>query len=133
VTVHDPEICTCSDCAKRNGLILLGKYVPGQSSQLTCSHDIYCNCNFCMDHRAEEYQMKRSKSQVEISVVRGKGELPGFLGLFHRHFQKAIPATTGQQAKLIAPLDLLDMMVPSNLLSNIESIEIHYDRGSCNG
>jgi hypothetical protein len=127
MTVHDPEICSCSDCAKRNGLILMGRYIPPGP------HDIYCNCNTCMDHRSEEYQMKRSKSQIEISVVRGKGELPGFLGLFHRHFQKAIPATTGTQAKLIAPLDLLDMMVPSNLLANIESIEIHYDRGSCNG
>ncbi len=66
---------------------------------------------------------------VEISVVKGKGALPTFLLLFQRHFEKACPAVASPtSATLIAPVDHLGLLIPPNLLDEIDSIEVLYRR-----
>jgi hypothetical protein len=55
--------------------------------------------------------------------------LPTFLGIIHRHFEKSLPAVSdAKEVTLIAPLDLLDYIVPDIMLDKIESIEIRYVR-----
>ena len=66
---------------------------------------------------------------VEIFKVRGQGDLPIFLGLCHRHFEKALPS--GSDAKrltITAPIDLLDIIAPQYLLDHIEELSIVYER-----
>lgn len=76
--------------------------------------------------------MPRSTKTKEIIVhkVRGLGsEYPGFMPLLHRHFEKAKPTVaSAKEATIIAPVDLLNLLVPPVLLDEIEAIEIHYKK-----
>lgn len=66
---------------------------------------------------------------VEITKVIGS-ELPPFLPLLHRHFQKSLPyvPSGAMTSTLVANVDLLDLLVPQPILESIESIEIVYDK-----
>lgn len=69
--------------------------------------------------------------EVVIQKVRQGNEvsLPPFIGLFHRHFQKALPKVASQESAIVtAPVDLLDLILPDRLLDQIESIEVVYKK-----
>lgn len=75
--------------------------------------------------------MSRSTAPREVIVLKtaGEGELPPFIPLFHRHFQKAKPFVGDRtRATLVANVDLLDLLVPESFLNKIESIEIVYQK-----
>lgn len=79
----------------------------------------------------EEVRM-RSAAPKEVNIIKviGNGELPGFIPLVHRHFQKAKPfVASATSATVIASTDLLDLIVPEKLLSQIESVEVVYEKG----
>jgi hypothetical protein len=67
---------------------------------------------------------------IEISVVRGRTELPAYLSLFQRHFEKSIPTTAALAATVNAPIDQLGLLMPVDLLDGIVSIEVEYRRGA---
>lgn len=67
---------------------------------------------------------------IEVFKVKGIGEIPPFIPLIHRHFVKAVPPVVNKtEAHLTASVDLLDLIVPSEILDNIEEIEITYRKG----
>jgi hypothetical protein len=75
--------------------------------------------------------MSRSLSTptIEIQKVRGNGaDLPVFLSIAQRHFEKAIPTVGSGRATLTIPTDLLNVLLPGPLLDTIESIEVTYAR-----
>lgn len=65
---------------------------------------------------------------VEVYKTVSAGCMPPMLGLFHRHFQKSLPTTGEKEATIVAPVDLLDLLVPPEILNGIESIEIVYKK-----
>lgn len=76
--------------------------------------------------------MSRAKEMVvDVFKVRtgSTSELPAFIGLFHRHFQKSMPTVASdREATVTAPVDLLDLMMPESLLKDVESVEVHYKK-----
>lgn len=77
--------------------------------------------------------MARSKTihVIPVEKLKDVGSMPAFLELCHRHFQKSRPSIKSDvEATLVAPLDLLDLIVPEKLLSPIESLEIVYRKGA---
>jgi hypothetical protein len=106
MVVHDPDICTCHECSMRN--------FEAQTRLVA---------------EEEELRAKRPYT-IDISKIRGS-ELPAFLGLIHRHFEKAKPVVASvKTATVNASVDLLDMVVPPDILATIDSVEIHYDKGA---
>lgn len=89
----------------------------------------YClSCAYEANERNREEMRSKAPQVIQINKVRDRGPLPPFVGLLHRHFQKALPAlASNKQAVLNAPIDLLDMIVPDDMLDSIESIEVHYE------
>lgn len=66
---------------------------------------------------------------VEITQVKGSAELPPFIPLAHRHFQKSLPFVADTRAaKLNINVDLLDLLLPARLLNEIEEITIEYQK-----
>lgn len=68
---------------------------------------------------------------IDISVVRERATLPGFLSVFQRHFEKANPAinTAGKTTEVNAPIDLLSLTkAPAALTSGIESLSVIYSK-----
>lgn len=68
--------------------------------------------------------------EIQIKKVIGVGaDLPPFLGLAHRHFEKAADLPKGATyAALTIPVDLLGMIAPADLLDKIEGVEVVYRR-----
>jgi hypothetical protein len=55
--------------------------------------------------------------------------MPPFLGVIHRHFEKAKPQIGGvKSATITAPLDMLDLLIPQALLNSIEELQITYQK-----
>jgi hypothetical protein len=101
-------------------------------SAASYSHGPDCACLGCalqeQEILKEEYLRSKATKTVDVSKLIGIGTpLPPFLGLIHRHFEKARPAVNGKKATLNAPVDLIDMIVPEDMLKDIESIEIVYE------
>lgn len=70
-----------------------------------------------------------NKQTVSIQKIIQQGDLPGFLPLIHRHFQKANPATASNQDAIVnAPVDLLEKILPPPLLTTIDAVEVHYKK-----
>jgi hypothetical protein len=67
---------------------------------------------------------------IEIQKVKGVGEMPPFLGVIQRHFEKAIPISSGTGATLTAPLEMLEFLIPAALVNAIESVAIIYKKGA---
>jgi hypothetical protein len=74
--------------------------------------------------------MRSDKPKViEVTKLIGQGELPGFIPLAHRHFQKALPhVSNNKKVTLTVATDLLDMVVPERILNQISSVEIEYEK-----
>jgi hypothetical protein len=70
--------------------------------------------------------MKKPKVyEINVTKVEGVGALPPFLGVCVRHFQKSKPLVTSEkEATLVAPLDLLGMILPTVMMDPIDSLEI---------
>ena len=67
--------------------------------------------------------------EVKISKVSTQGTLPPFLDLIVRHYEKSVPIVTNdKQATLVAPLDLLSILIPGSMLATIASIEIEFKK-----
>lgn len=110
MTVHDPETCQCADCLRRWFQFL-------NSGEVRLS-----------PQEIESVRSHRPKI-IEVSAIRGKGAIPAFLPLFQRHFEKSNPTVAStKEATVIAPLDLLSMIAPADLIKSIESIEVTYRR-----
>ena len=105
MVVHDPDVCTCYECSLRSW----------EKSLL------------------EEENMRSTRPRtVEVTMVRGVGEVPPFLGLFHRHFEKVKPATLdAKKGTFVAPVDLLTLINPrTSILNSIEEITVTYEKGA---
>jgi hypothetical protein len=76
--------------------------------------------------------MSRSTKPYSINVYKtDKGDFPVFLGIIHRHFEKSLPSVSNaREVTLVAPIDLLDMLVPAALLDKIDSLEITYRKSN---
>ena len=67
---------------------------------------------------------------INIQKVRNIGEMPPFLGVAQRHFEKAIPVSGEvKKATLTIPLDMLDMLVPQALMNALEEVQVVYEKG----
>lgn len=80
----------------------------------------------------EENLGSAKRHTVTVRKVRQLGDMPPFLGVVHRHFEKArpeIPAAL-KEVSLNAPLDMMDFLLPNALLAGVESIEIIYKRSA---
>lgn len=101
MVVHDPDICRCWEC-----------------SILAWERGLF-----------EEEELRSAKSVIEIEKVRTSGEMPPFLGVVQRHFEKAKPAIPpGVTVHLNAPVDMLGFLIPQALLDTVESVEVVYRR-----
>ena len=65
---------------------------------------------------------------INITKAKNIGELPPFLGLAQRHFEKAMPACGDLRATLTIPLDMLDMLVPQALMNALEEVQVVYEK-----
>lgn len=76
--------------------------------------------------------MSRSTHAPIITVqvpTKSSSDFPPFIGVIHRHFQKALPSTSdAREVTLTAPLDMLGFMIPEHVLNRMESLEIVYHR-----
>jgi hypothetical protein len=95
------------------------------------AYDPDCYCLTCAYAAQEEMKETMSRSlnpkRIDISKVRDRTEIPGFVSLGHRHFEKANPAVkSSTSATINMPVDLLEKMCPSELTESIESIDIVY-------
>jgi hypothetical protein len=104
MTVHDPETCRCFECS----LLIWDR---------SCREE-------------EDRELRKKVPTIEITKVKGQGEMPPFLGVCHRHFEKAMPACGVTQATLTAPLEMLEFLIPAALVNAIESVEILYKKGA---
>lgn len=75
----------------------------------------------------------RSPNHRVIEIIRDpfSGTLPGFIELGHRHLEKSNPAPartlgTGYMKTYLIPLDLMAMVLPAEVLKNVDSVEFHY-------
>jgi hypothetical protein len=104
LVVHDPDVCYCFECSMRNW-------------ETSC-------------FKEEELPAQKPLT-IEVEKVRNNGELPPFLGVLQRHFEKAKPVTgpaPKQATHLTAPLEMLDFLVPAILIGSLESVEIVYQK-----
>lgn len=109
MVVHDPDICRCYECSLRSW----------EAAERQAAEEM------------EEGLRSNKPKVVTVKKVKGQGEMPPFLGLIHRHFEKAKPAVGNvRDALIVAPTDLLEHVFPGDTLSNIESIEIRYHKGA---
>ncbi len=59
----------------------------------------------------------------------GSVALPPFVELGHRHLEKEASAPVGvKEATFILPLDLLRMVLPDDMVANVDSVELSYKR-----
>ena len=81
--------------------------------------------------------MKKTKqNEVHITKIAPFGQLPPFIGLAHRHFEKERPlgsmitnnATLTEKGVYIVPVDLAAMVLPPDYIEGIDSIELYYER-----
>lgn len=73
--------------------------------------------------------MRAKELRVEVLKVRDTGQIPPYIPLIHRHFQKACPALANRDyAQVTAPVDLLSLMMPEWMIDHIESIEVTYKK-----
>ena len=81
-------------------------------------------------HIFEEEELRSSKLEVQVSKVSNLGDQPPFLGICHRHFEKAKPfvASGAKEVILMAPLDMLDFLLTPALVAEIDEIQIVYKR-----
>lgn len=111
MTVHDPDICSCANC-------IAARLIEQSDPRVFLSK--------------ESSDMPKKSDPIEVAVIRGKAAIPVYVSLFHKYFEKSNPTVASKKrATLVAPLDQLDMLMtggPTNLISSIESIEIHYER-----
>jgi hypothetical protein len=75
----------------------------------------------------------RSPNRKVIEVIRDvgfQGPLPPYVGLGHRHLEKAHPVPVRTHGTHIVtyliPVDLLAMVLPASVAKEIESVEFHY-------
>jgi hypothetical protein len=103
MVVHDPDTCYCFECSLRA---------------------------WALSYDKEEADLRSKKTPViEIQKVRTTGEMPLFLGVLQRHWEKSKPAIADpKKATLVAPIEMLDFLVPQALLANFESVEILYEK-----
>lgn len=83
-------------------------------------------------------KLKPKKNEVLIVKDRSIGDLPIYIGLGHRHLEKEMPegliVSLDPQSKVIErgkytiPVDLASMVLPPEYISNVESIELEYER-----
>lgn len=112
------EWCECPECARKKYLLL--------EEPPLFPHHPSCNCLSCMNERADSEMRSNKPRTIEISAVRERAELPAYLGLFHRHFEKAIPTVATPEATVNAPVDQLGLLLPPDLIEGIEEISITY-------
>lgn len=107
MVVHDPDICRCYECSLRSW----------EAAERLAAEEM------------EERLRSNKPKVIVVKKVRTLGEMPPFLGVIHRHFEKARPPVANlKEAKLVAPTDLLEHVFPPDSLRDIDSIEILYHK-----
>ncbi len=103
MVVHDPDVCFCFECS----------FKAWELSELK-----------------EDILSKQSNRTIEVQKVRSAGEMPIFLGVIQRHYEKSKPAVAdpAKPTTLVAPLEMLDFLCPQTLIEGIEAIEITYHK-----
>lgn len=103
MVVHDPDVCLCFECSFKSWELSTFK---------------------------EDLLSKQSNRTIEVQKVRSAGEMPIFLGVIQRHYEKAKPAVEDptKPTTLVAPLEMLDFLCPAALIEGIEAIEIVYQK-----
>jgi hypothetical protein len=96
-------------------------------------YDPNCYCLTCAWIAQEEMKEEMGRSlntkTIEISKVRDRATLPAFVGLCHRHLEKSMPALkSDKQATVTVPVDLLNMIVPEELLAGVEGLDLVYKK-----
>lgn len=73
--------------------------------------------------------MSRGAPIITILVPQGRA-LPSFIPLIHRHFEKEMPEGKdfGVSVGFVAPVDLLSLSLPPELVSEVESVEVVYGK-----
>jgi hypothetical protein len=105
MVVHDPDLCLCFECSLRR---------------------------WDRSFQEEELALSRVRTPtIEVRKNRNAGEMPPFLGVIHRHFEKAIPISgSTNKVTLIAPLEMLEFLIPQALVNGIESVQIVYEKAA---
>lgn len=83
----------------------------------------------------EMSKMSRSKNRNEIEILKvlGMGQWPPYIELAQRHFEKEKPDVPGvvdssgyRRATVTAPTDLMRLVLPEDVVDQIESLELVY-------
>lgn len=82
---------------------------------------------------------KPPKNLILIEKNRAFGDVPAYIGLAHRHFEKEMPlgaiikdrgngSSLTERGTYLAPVDLAAMVLPVEYVEQIDSIELEYER-----
>lgn len=71
-----------------------------------------------------------NKKEISIEKSRAAGELPKYLTFAQRHLEKERSPSiiNADEERFIVPVDLLDLTLPSELVSPIAEVMIAYKR-----
>lgn len=114
-----PIPCNCR-CHKDDGLALITEVLDWDGYEDE-------------DRPAKEGEMRlENKKEITIEKARSVGTIPQFIALGQRHLEKERSASVIDQdiEKFILPVDLLSLYLDDSLVSEIEEIEIAYQRKS---
>lgn len=73
--------------------------------------------------------MRKGKKIIVIHKRKGIGEdLPSFIFVAQRHFEKCPPVVVGDTANLLVPTDLLNLDLPQALVNEVKELRVEYKR-----